>query len=139
MRPIAACLIALVVFTGGLIAPAQADDNAPLFINLTTNEPHRAMMAIDFGRKQFERGHPLTVFLNDKGVFIAAKARAETFAEHQAGLAGLMEKGAVVIVCPFCMKHYQIEATDLIAGAKVGNPELTGEALFADDARALTW
>lgn len=139
MRTIAACLFALVLTTIGLVNPALADQDDPLFINLTTDEPHRAMMAIDFGRKQFDRGHPLTFFLNDKGVFIGAKARAETFADHQAALAGLMEKGAVVIVCPVCMKHYQIDAADLIDGAKVGNPELTGNALFADDSQALTW
>ena len=81
----------------------------------------------------------MTVFLNDRGVYLGSKAKAEPFAEQQKALAELMGKGAVVIVCPLCMKHYGVAQTDLIPGAQVGNPELTGNALFRDDTRTLTW
>jgi hypothetical protein len=37
------------------------------------------------------------------------------------------------------MEHYGIETGDLIEGANVGNPDLTGAALFKDDTRTLTW
>ena len=109
------------------------------FINLTTDDPHRANMAITFGRNQFERGHPLTIFLNDKGVFIGAKQNASTFGSHQVDLATLMDKGAQVLICPMCMKHYGVGAGDLIPGLEVGNPDLTGGALFKDDTQTLTW
>lgn len=118
---------------------AQAGPNSPLFINLTSDETHRAMMALNFGKNQLERGHPLTLFLNDRAVYVGAKHQAHRFAEQQKMLAELMAKGASVIACPFCMKHYGVQPADLLPGIALGNPELTGAALFRDDTRTLTW
>lgn len=119
--------------------PALAGDTDPLFINLTTDDPHRATMGISFGGNQHGRGHPLTVFLNDRAVLIGSKANAAKFAEHQKMLTELMAKGAVVLICPMCMKHYGVQAADLLPGLKVGNPELTGAALFKDKGKTLSW
>jgi len=123
----------------GVAAPALAGDSDPLFINLTTDDSHRANMALNFGAKQMERGHPLTVFLNDKGVLLGAKGNSATFAGQQRELTDLMGKGALVIACPMCMKHYGVAEADLITGVQVGNPDLTGGALFKDDTQTLTW
>jgi sulfur relay (sulfurtransferase) complex TusBCD TusD component (DsrE family) len=122
-------------------APTMAEEtaSAPLFINLISDEPHRAHMALHFGQKQLERGHPLTVFLNDRGVFIGAKQGAERFAKHHAIIAELLSAGAKVIVCPMCMKHYGVAEGDLLEGTETGNPELTGGALFAPGTQTLTW
>ncbi|UHD14863.1 DsrE family protein [Thiocapsa bogorovii] len=139
MRFLSTLFLAFALIAGGLVAPVLAGDDDPLFINLTTDDPHRANMGITFGMRQFERGHPLTIFLNDKGVFIGAKTNAGTFVEHQEKLAALIEKGALVLICPMCMKHYGVAEADLISGAQIGNPELTGGALFKDDTRTLTW
>jgi sulfur relay (sulfurtransferase) complex TusBCD TusD component (DsrE family) len=96
-------------------------------------------MAITFGGNQQELGHPLTVFLNDKGVLIGSKANANKFSEHQKKLSELMSKGATVLICPMCMKHYGVKKADLLPGLKVGKPELTGSALFKDNTKTLTW
>ncbi len=101
--------------------------------------PTRADMAITFGTKHLERGHPLTLFLNDKGVFVASKAKAERFGEHQTQIGAAIEKGALILVCPMCMKHSGVAEADLIAGAQVGNPEPTGGALFKDDTQTVAW
>jgi len=119
--------------------PAIAGPNDPLFINLTSDDPHRANMAITFGRNQLERGHPLTVFLNDRGVFVGTRAEAAKFGEHQKALTDLMAKGAVVLICPMCSKHYGIRDADVLPGIRTGSPELTGGALFRDNTRSLTW
>lgn len=123
----------------GIAAPALAGDSDPLFVNLTTDDSHRANMALNFGSAQMKRGHPLTVFLNDKAVLLGAKANSATFAEQQKQISELMGKGAVVIACPFCMKHYGVADADLLPGVQVGNPDLTGGALFKDGTRTLTW
>jgi sulfur relay (sulfurtransferase) complex TusBCD TusD component (DsrE family) len=123
----------------GVVAPLLADDPDPLFINLTTDDSHRANMALNFGTNQLGRGHPLTVFLNDKGVLLGSKSQGAAFAEQQQSLADLMGKGAAVIACPMCMKHYGVAEADLIPGVQVGNPDLTGAALFKEDTRTLTW
>jgi sulfur relay (sulfurtransferase) complex TusBCD TusD component (DsrE family) len=96
-------------------------------------------MALNFGKNQLERGHPLTVFLNDKGVFLGSKAKTGQFADQQKSLEGLIAKGASVIACPMCMKHYAVGQSDLLPGIQVGNPELTGDALFRDKTKTLTW
>lgn len=138
--PLIILLLALIGFNAiALAEEGPAGDGAPLFINLISDDPHRAMMALHFGQKQLQRGHPLTVFLNDRGVFIAAQQGAERFGPHQGIIADLLAADAQVIVCPMCMKHYGIAKPDLLEGLDVGNPELTGGALFAPDTRTMTW
>jgi sulfur relay (sulfurtransferase) complex TusBCD TusD component (DsrE family) len=119
--------------------PAAADTHGSLFVNLTTDESHRADMAMAFSKAMIERDHPVVVWLNDKGVFIASKEHAGKFAEQQKMLSALMSKGATVIACPMCMKHYGVKDVDLIEGVKVGNPDLTGDLLFKEDTKTLTW
>ncbi len=132
-------LLAFTLIIGSIAAPAFAGDTDPLFVNLTTDNSHRANMVISFGENQLGRGHPLTIFLNDKGVFIASKSGADKFGGQQKMLGEILGKGAVVLVCPMCMKHYRVTESDLLPGLKVGNPELTGGALFKDHTKTLTW
>jgi len=139
MRYVARILFALVIALGAVALPAFAGGSDPLYVNLTTDDAHRANMAITFSKNQFERGHPLTIFLNDKGVFIGSKANSAKFADHQKALAEMINKGAVVLICPMCMKHYGVNEADVLPGVKVGNPELTGAALFKDNTKTLTW
>jgi sulfur relay (sulfurtransferase) complex TusBCD TusD component (DsrE family) len=139
MKFISQLLIVFALCIGTLAAPALAGDTDPLFVNLTSDDSHRANMAITFGGNQQELGHPLTVFLNDKGVLIGSKANADKFYEHQKKLSELMSKGATVVICPMCMKHYGVKEADLLPGLKVGKPELTGGALFKDNTKTLTW
>ncbi|MGA9666071.1 MAG: DsrE family protein [Gallionella sp.] len=139
MKFLSRLLLAFALIIGNIAAPAFAGDTDPLFVNLTSNDAHRAGMAISFGMNQLERGHPLTIFLNDKGVFIGSKSRAAKFKGQQKMLGEVMGKGAVVLVCQMCMKHYKVKESDLLPGLKLGNPELTGGALFKDNTKTLSW
>ena len=139
MKFMSQLLIIFALCIGTLATPALAGDTDPLFVNLTNDDSHRANMAITFGGNQQELGHPLTIFLNDKGVLIGSKANADKFSEHQKKLSELMSKGATVLICPMCMKHYGVKEADLLPGLKVGKPELTGGALFKDNTKTLTW
>lgn len=139
MKLLSALLLALALTAGSLGTPAVAGDTDPLFVNLTTNDPHRANMGIFFAKNQMERGHPLTIFLNDRGVFVGAKSNSAKFADHQKTLGELINKGATVLICPMCMKHYGVKEGDLLPGVKLGNPEVTGGALFKDNTKSLTW
>ncbi len=141
MRFLSKLLFVCVLGWCSLTSFAVAGETDPLFVNLTTDDPHRANMGISFGQHQLERGHPLTIFLNDGGVRVAAKSgrNAQKFAEHQKVLLDLMAKGAVVLVCPLCLNHYGMKESDLLPGIKVGSPELTGSALFKENTRSLSW
>ncbi len=121
------------------VHPAIAADTDGLFVNMTTDGSHRSRMALTFSQNQLQRKHPVTIFLNDRGVLIASKTNTKKFKALQDQLRALMKEGATVLVCPMCMKHYGVKETDLIEGLKVGNPELVGSALFKDGTRTLTW
>ncbi len=116
-----------------------AGDNDPLFVNVTTDDDYRSSLAITVSKAMFERGHPLTIFFNDRGILVTARKNAEKFKEQQATLTELAAAGAMLIACPKCMKHYHIEESDLLAGIKVGNAQVTGDALFKDNTRTLSW
>lgn len=137
MRKAAQFLVLLALIL--LAVPALAGAKDPLFINLTSDDPHRALMAISFGQAQMERGHPLTMYLNDHAVLVASKKNAAQFAEQQKLLSGIAAKGGTVLVCPMCSKKFGVAETDFIAGAKLTSPDITGPALFKDNTKTLSW
>ncbi len=116
-------------------APAAAVAGDPLFINLTTSDPHRAAMAVSFAAEQLRRGHPVTVFLNDNGVLLAADRDLDV----GENLAELIRSGAAVYACPFCLKHHDLPKASLLPGIKLSSPDLMEKALFAERARTLSW
>ena len=123
----------------GVATPVLAGDTDPLFINLTTDEPRRALAGLTFGLHQHENGHPLTLFLNDRGVLLGSKAHAGQFTEPQRLLVELMQRGAVVLIAPLSLKHYGVREDDLLPGVQISHRKLSGEALFRDTTRALSW
>jgi sulfur relay (sulfurtransferase) complex TusBCD TusD component (DsrE family) len=139
MTVITRLLLGLALLAGLATGPALAGATDPLFINLTTDDGHRATMALNFGAKQLERGHPLTVFLNDRGVMLGSRAKVAELANQQQLIEGVLAKGATIIACPMCMKHHGVDPADLLPGIQTGNPDLTGDALFQDNTKTLTW
>jgi predicted peroxiredoxin len=139
MKRIRQLMIVLPLVMGSVAIPALAGEKDPLFINLSSDNAPRVDHALHFGSVHFSKGHPLTIFLNGKGVLLASKGHAAQFASQQKSLAELMDKGAVVIVCQYCMKQVGVKESELLPGFKVGNPELTGGALFKDDTKTLSW
>ncbi|MGE3914233.1 MAG: DsrE family protein [Hyphomicrobiaceae bacterium] len=138
-RKLAAVLLVAALAMPALAPAAAAAETDPLFVNMTTDNGHRARMALAFSQNQAERKHPVAVFLNDRGVLVGSKAHAKKFKSQQEQLQALVKGGATVLVCPMCMKHYGVKEADLIEGLKVGNPELVGGALFRDGTKTLTW
>ena len=134
-----AAVLAALSFVACPLVSAHAGATDPLFVNVTTDDAHRANMALTFSKSQFARKHPVTIFLNDRAVTIASRANSERFKIHQEMLTAFVKDGATVIVCPMCMKHYGIKEADLIDGMKIGNSELTGGALFQDGTKTLSW
>ena len=118
---------------------AFAGANDPLFINLSTDEMHRSTMAINFGKHHSANGHPLTIFLNDKAVMMGVKAGSTKFAEQQQALLEVISSGALVIMCPMCLKQAGFTEADLISGIKLGSPKVTGDALFKDGTKTMSW
>lgn len=137
MKKIISLSCLLIGLLGSATASAGATD--PLFINLTSDDTHRATMAIALGVTQQDKGHPLTIFLNDKGVLVGSRLHAKQYAHQQRDLLDAMQAGATILVCPICLLHNKIDAADLLPGIKLGSPELTSEALFKDNTKTLSW
>jgi len=127
-----AALLAAFLLSGAALA---AD---PLFVNLTSDDGHRAHMAIAFSQTALEAGHPVTIFLNVDAVKIAAtKARKQQ--HNREMLEKFMKSGGKVLACPHCVEHAKLEEADLIEGVQIGKYEITQEALFAPGGRSLSW
>jgi predicted peroxiredoxin len=114
-------------------------EKRPLFVNMTTDDSHRANMALTFATNQLKLGHPVTVFLNDKGVFVGSTTNAATYAAHQTLIAQLIKDGATVYACPMCTMYYKVDASTYVKGIELSNPEKTGAKLFRDGTTTLTW
>ena len=115
-----------------------ASEKSPLFVNITSDKEHRTLMAVQFSAKMQEKGHPLTVYLNDEGVKLASKNNKQ-YAQFQSKLLEAMQKGATVYICPMCMQEYKIEGNTLIEGLKIGNANLLESAVFAEDTKIMSW
>ena len=131
--------LAVLATLAALSLSAYAGPNDPLFINLSTDETHRSTMAINFGKHHSANGHPLSIFLNDKAVILGVKAGSEKFADQQKELSEIIAKGGLVIMCPMCLKQAGYSESDLIAGVKLGSPKVTGDALFKDGTKTMSW
>ncbi len=153
-RVLLSLLAVLALVTGGCSAGSDASTKAagtssvattapaagrPLFINMTTNDSHRANMALSFGQKQQALGHPLTVFLNDRGVFVGSTDNAAKYEMHQKMISAIIAAGGTVLACPMCTEHYGVKPDTYVKGVKMGNPELTGGKLFENGSVTLTW
>lgn len=138
-RILSLLMLVVALGLGACSTMSGSSGGEPLFVNLISDNPHRATMGIGFGSAQLDRGHPLTVFLNDRAVALASKANAAKYPEQQKMLTELLSKGATVLVCPMCLRHYGFQQADLLPGMKLGSPELTGGALFQRNSRTMTW
>lgn len=132
-------ILSIFLMIGTVSVSAYAADPAPLFLNLTTDNSHQSGVGLNFAKDQFERGHPLTIFLNDRAVRIGATANTRYFISHQELLRELMKRGATVLVCRPCAVHYGVSESNLMPGMQIAYPDAISEALFRDNTRTLTW
>ena len=125
--------LSLFVMTG------YASNLDSLFVSLTSDEPHRASMALNFSKHHAAIGHPLSVFLSDKGVYLGVKAGGSSHPEQQKLLLEMIASGSTVIMCPPCLRHYGFTEADLLPGIKLGGAKVTGEALFKPNTKTMSW
>jgi predicted peroxiredoxin len=131
-------LVRLFIVSLALASSMFAASKSGMFANVSSNEIHKVQMATKMTFMFQKDGHPVTIFLNDKGVMVADKTRKE-YAKAQDNLAKFIAKGGKVLICPMCLKHYAIDPKDLIDGAMVANHQAVENALFAPNTTALSW
>ena len=132
-RTIFALLLAL-AFSGS----GWAQDKAPLFINLAS-EGHRATMALTFGARQLEQGHPVTFFINSEAARLVSRAYAKQYGKQQEMIENLLDKGAVILVAPMFMQENGVSPKDLMPGVTLSVPQTGSTYLYKPQTLTLSW
>jgi len=143
-RSMHSLLLAGSLALAGIASPAlstRAEAQAPrkLFVNLTSDDPWRAWMALSFAEQVRAKGHPVTIWLVNDGVRLAAKEPGEQAKPANAQLAALAQKGATVLVCPGCMKQAGMAESALMPGVKLSSPDLAIPALMDPQTQSISW
>jgi predicted peroxiredoxin len=108
-----------------------------VFINLTSDEPHRVTMCFIFARSLVKDGHDVTLFLNVDSVRVASTKRPK-LAEQRKELQTFLQDGGKAIICPHCMHVRKIAEGDLIKGFVVGGKG-EGRQAFLASTRSITY
>lgn len=99
-------------------------DKVLIVISCGTDNPNRATRGLFFAMIAHKQGKQATVFLLDEGVFMARKGmaihvQAATGDKADDHLTYLQEFDIPILVCTPCAVARQIEAADLIEGARM--------------------
>ena len=123
-----------ILFMGNALA--QGKD--PLFINLAS-EGHRATMALTFGTRQLEQGHPVTFFINSEAARLVSRAYAKQYGKQQEMIENLLDNGAVILVAPMFMQENGVSAKDLMPGVTLSTPQTGSSYLHKPRTLTLSW
>lgn len=141
LRPI----VLLAMLTLFLCPQAFAEDEKSLFINLTSDETDRAVMAITLATMVLtDEKIPATIFLNVDGVRIAdtrmpQKKNVEG-KDPQGLLAAFVEAGGTVFICPMCMANVAgMSSENMLPGIALAKPETTFPAMFRENVTVLSY
>ncbi len=131
-------LVVLAIVLAGLVHVASAGSADPLFVNLSTNDHHKANMAIALSTEMLKHGHPVTIYINSEALQIVNTKNSE-YVMQQKKLGEFVSKGGIVLVCPVCEKFLNVNQADLVPGVQLSNAIKVDQALFRSNTRTLSW
>ncbi len=124
-----AIVFAVVALTAIVLIAQSAPDSAVrdgVFIHIThgTDSPHHALMALKMAELMAD-DHDVLVYCDITGVELVLKdapdLKFEPFASSQTALKNLLDKGAIVMACPGCLKAAGKSETDLAQGIRIAD------------------
>lgn len=118
--------LAAVLFASSTPTLAQKE---AVFVNLTSDEPERVTMALNFSTS-LQGGNEVTLFLNVDGVRLGS-TKVATLSSQRGELAAFMKAGGRVVICPHCMQVRGVAAGDLLAGLMMGGEGAAQQAFMA--------
>jgi predicted peroxiredoxin len=121
-----------------LVASAWGQHKEPLFINLAS-AGQRATMALTFGTRQLEQGHPVTLFINGEAVRVASLANKGQYAKQQELIENLLDLGATILVAPMFMSDNGVSPKDLMPGLTLSSPTTGTAYLYRPHTQTLSW
>jgi sulfur relay (sulfurtransferase) complex TusBCD TusD component (DsrE family) len=134
----------VIVLSTSFLTTVKAEEHkGGLFVNLTTDDGWAAGKAIMFAHKRvLARGHkPVAIWLNVRAINLADKKRATdaSIKPLQDKLRAFIKDGGMVVACSACAKRIGLSGHDLVAGIKMGNPDLVMGLLFDPSVKTLSW
>jgi predicted peroxiredoxin len=123
---------------------SQAAENGRLFINLTTDDTWRAVMALNFALESQKVGKKVTVFLNVRGVHLGIR-KAKLPKDPYTGkriqniIKTFIAKGGRVYICKMCMKIAGYTEDMLVTGIKLGEPRLIFKEFYDTNTKIITY
>lgn len=140
--------VAFLLVGSGLLAPlsARAQEKAPLFINLSNDDPWKVAMAAFFGTNfGLKQGHkPVVIFVSVQATPMFHKRQA-TVRSEQFGRTvhemyrEFLDAGGRVLICPVCMKATGIAREELLDGSEVATIQSVNDVLFRAETKTLAW
>lgn len=137
-------LAVCMVLALGLPAPqAQAQDEPTIIFNVTTDDVWTGQMALGLAKRMLDAGHDVVVFLNVRAVTLANSAvpphtaAGPGLTAHEM-IAGLLDAGGRVFVCPTCTVQAGLSADNWIEGVEAGSPELI-DLMMAPGTRIISY
>ena len=132
-------LIVLLSLLGFAFTQVAADESQTIIYYLTSDDALSAEMALEEASRDLASGHDVVIKLNHSATSIASntlmsEVPSETGMTLQKKLEGTLKQGAKVIICPVCMTESHMTESDLIAGIIIGEPDVTSEAMTAENA-----
>ncbi len=131
-------LVVLAIVFAGLGQVAAAAGSDPLFVNLSTNDNHRANMAIALSKEMLKQGHPVTIYINSQAAQIVDKTNPR-YAMQQQKLTEFISKGGTVLVCPVCQQFLHLNQNNLLPGVRFSTADAVAQALFRENTKTLSW
>lgn len=129
----AAALICGCTISQLALAQERQAEKGAIIINLTSGREdlRKATMALQLASHALADGHKAVVFLNVRGVELAAADQAGVTGINNNPppgemLAKLIDQGATVLVCPSCLEVAGMKKEQLMKGAQLA----TRESLF---------
>lgn len=128
------CGAVLFALAGAIVGhaedPAAPPHNGIFLLNITSSpidDPHSVTMALQLAGHALDAGREVVLFFNVRAVMVPTTGLPDDLAFKAEPikklLASLIERGAVVHVCPHCMHALGVEAKDLLPGAMVTDRE----------------
>lgn len=108
----------------------SAQTKESVFVNLTSDEPQRVTMALNFASRLLQGGSKVTLFLNVDGVRLGS-TKFPNLVEQRTALSTFMKAGGGVVICAHCMQVRNVVAADLMPGLTLGGEGAAMQAFLA--------
>ena len=96
-------------------------------------------MALTFGTRQLEQGHPVTFFINSEAARLVSRAYSKQYGKQQELIENLLDNGAVILVAPMFMHENGVSKDDLLPGITLSTPATGSKYLYLPNTLTLSW